>query len=96
MNSTKASTEVGVAAAGKNAAAGLQRKESEAELETWWQDFLARKKIEDAADEDAKTAWETCAQRKMKFIREVRLLTDLYEPIGKQVQTILSSDHDHR
>nr|VZI33694.1 unnamed protein product [Spirometra erinaceieuropaei] len=95
MNSTKASTEEAAATAVTTHAVG-ERKETEAELEAWWQEFLAKKKLEDAHDEDAKAAWETCAQRKLKFIREVRLLTDLYEPIGKQVQTILSADHDHR
>ncbi|VDD80269.1 unnamed protein product [Mesocestoides corti] len=69
---------------------------SDPDLEAWWEDFLAKKKIEDAQDEDARLAWETCAQRKLKFIREVRLLTDLYEPIGKKVHSILSSDHDRR
>ena len=65
------------------------------ELEAW-EDFIAKKKIEDAQDEDNRAAWETCAQRKLNFIREVRLLTDIYEPIGKQVHNILSSDHSHR
>ncbi|VDK42666.1 unnamed protein product [Taenia asiatica] len=66
------------------------------ELEAWWEEFLAKKKLEDAQDEDARLTWETCAQRKLKFIREVRLLNDLYEPIGKQVHSILSADHHHR
>lgn len=70
--------------------------DTDAELEAWWSDFLSQKKIDDALDEDAKMAWETCAQRKLKFIREVRLLTELYEPIKKKVQTILNADHDRR
>lgn len=69
---------------------------SDAELEAWWEQFLAKKKTEDAQDEDVRLAWETCAQRKLKFIREVRLLTDLYQPIKKKVAEILSSDHDRR
>lgn len=72
------------------------KDDDEAELEAWWQDFLRQKKIDDALDEDTRMAWENCAQRRNRFAREVRFLTELYEPLKKKIQTILSGDTDRR
>lgn len=66
------------------------------ELEHWWEKFLAEKRRDDAQDEDTRQQWDNFATRKLKFIREFRFLTDLYEPIGKVVHSILSNDHIHR
>ncbi|VDL19351.1 unnamed protein product [Hymenolepis diminuta] len=66
------------------------------ELEAWWEKFIAEKRRDDAQDEDIRQQWDNFATRKLKFIREFRILTDLYEPTEKVVNSILSNDYAHR
>nr|CUU97402.1 hypothetical transcript [Hymenolepis microstoma] len=66
------------------------------ELEAWWEKFIAEKRKDDAQDEDTRQQWDNFATRKLKFIREFRILTDLYEPTAKVVNSILSNDYAHR
>ncbi|VDO04162.1 unnamed protein product [Rodentolepis nana] len=66
------------------------------ELEAWWEKFIAEKRKDDAQDEDIRQQWDNFAARKLKFMREFRILTDLYEPTAKVVNSILSNDYAHR
>lgn len=71
-------------------------EESDADIEAWWTCFLKQKRAEDAIDAELRSAWENGSQRRLKFVREVRQITELYQPVEKLILDVLDSDKIHR
>lgn len=70
--------------------------EADENVEAWWDAFLRQKRAEDALDEELRSTWENCLQRRSKFAREVKLITELYQPIEKLLTSVLEADRSRR
>ncbi|KAF7257570.1 hypothetical protein EG68_05143 [Paragonimus skrjabini miyazakii] len=70
--------------------------ESDTALEAWWECFLKQKRTDDALNAELRATWEDCGQRRLKFAREVKQITELYQPVEKLITSVLDADKSRR